>query len=51
MAGYYKEVIDTRHSTIVIICNPRYKLDLLDFIYIANSRINAPIYKKSKVHF
>ena len=50
MAGY-KEVMDTRHSAVTIICDPRYKLDLLDFIYTADGGINAPMYKKSKAHF
>jgi hypothetical protein len=51
MAGYYKEAMDTRHSAVAIICDPRYKLDLLDFIYTADGGINAPMYKKSKAHF
>jgi hypothetical protein len=48
MAGYYKEAMDTRPSAVAIICDPRYKLDLLDFIYTADGGINAPMYKKSK---
>ena len=48
---YYKKSFSTRHSSVATICDPRYKLNLLEYIYEAEGGINSSQYKKSKMHF
>jgi hypothetical protein len=42
--------MDTRHSTIAVTLDPRYKLDLLAYLHQATRGVNSPIYKKAKSH-
>ena len=51
LSEYYKKTLVTRHSFVAIICDPRYKLSLLVFMFNAEGSINAPLYKKGKAHF
>lgn len=48
---YYKKSLETRHSFVATICDPRYKLNLLEYIYDANGGTNSTAYKKAKSHF
>jgi hypothetical protein len=51
LSEYYKKTLATRHSFVAIICDPRYKLSLLAFMFDAEGGIDAPLYKKGKAHF
>jgi hypothetical protein len=50
MADYYKKAMDTRHSTVAVTLDPRYKLDLLAYLHQATGGVNSPTYKKAKSH-
>jgi hypothetical protein len=48
---YYKEAISSRYSFVAIICDPRYKLKALEFLFNASSGIESTSYKRAKIHF
>jgi hypothetical protein len=50
MVDYYKKAMDTRHSTVAVTLDPRYKLDLLAYLHQATGGVNSPAYKKAKSH-
>jgi hypothetical protein len=51
MIDYYKEAISSRHSFVAIICDPRYKLKALEFLFDASGGIESTGYKRAKIHF
>jgi len=51
LSDYYKKALTTRHSFVAIICDPRYKLSVLAFMFDAEGGVNSPLYKKGKAHF
>jgi hypothetical protein len=51
MTDYYNRAMDTRHSSVAVICDPRYKLTLLEYLYQSDGGAQAPMYKKAKAHF
>ncbi len=48
---YYKSSMQTRHSFVATILDPRYKLELFAFLYEAEGGQQATAYKKAKGHF
>ena len=51
MAGYYSKSMATRNSYVALLCDPRYKLEILEFLYEAEGGSNSGGYKKAKAHF
>ena len=51
MTDYYEEAISSRHSFVVIICDPRYKLKALEFLFNALGGIKSTGYKRVKIYF
>jgi hypothetical protein len=51
LSDYYKKTLTTRHSFVVIICDPRYKLSVLAFMFNAEGGVNSLLYKNGKAHF
>jgi hypothetical protein len=51
LADYYKKSMETRHSFVATICDPRYKLRLFAFLFAAEGGVNSSAYKKAKAHF
>jgi len=51
MEDYYKEAISLRYSFVAIICDPRYKLKALEFLFNALRGIESTGYKRAKGHF
>jgi hypothetical protein len=51
LVEYYKKSIETRHSFVATICDPRYKLRLFSYLYAADGGSNSRQYKKAKAHF
>jgi hypothetical protein len=43
--------METRHSFVATICDPRYKLRLFSYLYTADGGVNSTAYKKAKAHF
>jgi len=48
---YYNMAIATRHSFVAILCDPRYKLAALEYLFDAQGGRNSPGYIKAKAHF
>lgn len=48
---YYKESLLTRPAMVAVICDRRYKLQLLEYLYHAQGGARAPEVKKAKAHF
>jgi hypothetical protein len=48
---YYNKAIATRHSFVAILCDPRYKLAALEFLFDAQGGVTSPGYIKAKAHF
>ncbi len=48
---YYKTSLATRHFFVATICDPRYKMNLLTYIYDAEGGANSPKVKRGKAHF
>ena len=48
---YFKKSIAIRHSFIALICDPRYKIEVLEFLFDAEGGANSALYKKGKAHF
>jgi hypothetical protein len=48
---YFKKSITIRYSFITLICDLRYKIEVLEFLFDAESRANSALYKKEKAHF
>lgn len=51
LLNYYKKSLQTRHHFVATICDPRYKLNLLEYIYDAEGGTTSTPYKKAKAHF
>lgn len=51
MTDYYKAAIGTHHSIVVIICDPRYKLEALAYLFEAKGGVESSAYKVAKDHF
>jgi len=51
MTDYYKEAISSYYLFVAIICNPRYKLKALDFLFDATRGTESTGYKRAKMHF
>jgi hypothetical protein len=51
LSDYLNKAINTRHSCVALLCDPRYKLEILEFLYEAEGGENSPVYKKAKAHF
>ena len=51
ITDYYKEAISSRYSFVIIICDPRYKLKALEFLFDALGGIKSTGYKRVKIHF
>jgi hypothetical protein len=51
LSDYYKKALATRHSFVAIICDPRYKLSVLAFMFDAEGGVESLLYKKGKAHF
>jgi hypothetical protein len=51
LSEYYKKALATRHSFVAIICDPRYKLSVLAFMFEAEGGAESVAYKKGKAHF
>jgi hypothetical protein len=51
LTKYYKKALTTRHSFVAIICDPRYKLEVLSYLFEADGGVNAVQYKRGKAHF
>ena len=51
LTEYFKKSMNTRHSFVSTICDPRYKLAVLAFLFDAEGGANSPNYKKGKAHF
>ncbi|KAG4427260.1 hypothetical protein IFR05_017257, partial [Cadophora sp. M221] len=51
MAEYYKESLATRHSYVALLCDPRYKLECLEFLYETEGDSHSVGYMKAKLHF
>ena len=41
----------TRHSFISLICDPRYKMEVLEYLFDAEGGVRSSSYKKGKLHF
>jgi hypothetical protein len=48
---YFKKSMTTRHASVALICDPRYKMEVLEFMFEAEGGVNSPWYKKGKLHF
>ncbi|KAG4427139.1 hypothetical protein IFR05_017378, partial [Cadophora sp. M221] len=48
---YFKKSIATRHSFVAMICDPRYKLQMVSFLFDADGGTRSPQYIKAKHHF
>jgi transposase len=51
LSDYYKKALTTRYSFVAIICDPRYKLSVLAFMFNTEGGDDSPLYKKGKAHF
>ena len=51
LTEYFKKSMNTRHSSFSTICDPRYKLAVLAFLFDAEGGANSPNYKNGKSHF
>ena len=51
ITDYYKDAISSRHSFVAIICDPRYKLKALEFLFDTSRGIESTSYKRAKIHF
>jgi zinc finger BED domain-containing protein 1 (E3 SUMO-protein ligase ZBED1) len=51
LTDYYKKSMETRHSFVATICDPRYKLRLFGYLYATEGGVNSGPYKKAKAHF
>ena len=51
LSDYYKKALTTRYSFVTIICDPRYKLSVLAFMFNVEGGADSPLYKKGKAHF
>jgi hypothetical protein len=41
----------TRHSFISLICDPRYKIEVLEYLFDTEGGVRSSSYKKGKLHF
>lgn len=48
---YYKKSMQTRHSFVATILDPRYKLEVFRYLYEAEGGEQSTAYKKAKAHF
>ena len=48
---YFKKSMATSHSFVVTISDPRYRLVVFEHLFEADGGVQAPLYKKGKVHF
>jgi hypothetical protein len=48
---YFKKTMATRHTFVLLICDPRYKLEVLEFLFEAKGGIASALYRKGKSHF
>jgi len=48
---YFKKSMATRHSFISLICDPRYKMEVLEYLFDAEGGVRSSSYKKGKLHF
>jgi hypothetical protein len=48
---YYRKAITTRHSFVTILCDPRYKLSALEYLFDAQGGKESSGYIKAKAHF
>ena len=48
---YFKKSIVTRHGFVSLICDPRYKIEVLEFLFDAEGGVSSSSYKKGKLHF
>ena len=51
LADYYKKSMETRHSFVATICDPRYKLKALAFFSQATGSLKSLLAIKGKAHF
>ena len=51
LSEYYKKVLITRYSFVIIIYDPWYKLSVLVFIFNTKGGAESVAYKKGKAHF
>ena len=41
----------TRHSFISLICDPRYKIEVLEYLFNTEGGVRSSLYKKGKLYF
>lgn len=51
MKDYYEKSMRTRHSFVALICDPRFKMASLAFLFDAEGGDNSPSYRLAKAHF
>jgi len=41
----------TRHSFISLICDPQYKIEVLEYLFDTKGGVRLSLYEKGKLHF
>jgi hypothetical protein len=49
--GYLDKALKSRHSCVALLCDPRYKLKILGYLYDAEGGENSEVYRRAKAHF
>jgi hypothetical protein len=48
---YLKKALNSRHSCVAMLCDPRYKLNILRYLYAAEGGERSSVYTRAKAHF
>ena len=48
---YFRKALNTRHSFVAMICDPRYKLQMVSYLFASTGGTQSTLYKKGKAHF
>jgi hypothetical protein len=51
LSNYLKKALKTRHSAVALLCDPRYKLRVLGFLFAHDGGTDNSTYKLAKAHF
>ena len=51
LSNYLKKALKTRHSAVALLCDPRYKLRVLGFLFDHDGGTDNSTYKLAKAHF
>jgi hypothetical protein len=47
---YLKKALNSRHSCVAMLCDPRYKLNILRYLYAAEGGERSSVYIRAKAH-